>query len=227
MLQSPTFQIELVLLDHAAVPRQAALVARRLLAEILGGAQEVRRISPGAAVLFEWLEMVLSWKLDGSAPAGPLKTTKYQPPAQATPIGGPTPLRAGGMLQLSASWAADKLPPGPCLGVGTALAAALAAPQPQRPPQGLRRPVPLFAPSLLLGESRSGHVGVGGVPGVTLIGGPALSQASHHHAGKASALAPTRYTGGAGGLGPREAAPPLSVTVMGSSWPPIHNSVTR
>lgn len=159
MMQSPTFQIELVLLDLSSVPQQAALSARRLLAEIKDGVEEIRRISPGAAVLFEWLQMVLSWKLDGSAPAGPLAATSKDQANRSLQLGGEraTPLLAGGMLQLStpvsapASFAvATGRGPDPCrarmrsnktsvTGFGAGYSVYSHGVSSSRPPGGLRR----------------------------------------------------------------------------------------
>jgi hypothetical protein len=63
VLRSPTVRTELMLFDPKTVPRDAAEAAAQLLRGL--DAEELRRATPAAVALFEWVSNVIRWRLEG------------------------------------------------------------------------------------------------------------------------------------------------------------------
>merc|ERR1712039_563550 len=59
VIKSPTLRTDLMLVDAASIPQDNA---RRALELVQGlQAEDIRRVSPGAAALYEWVQGVATW----------------------------------------------------------------------------------------------------------------------------------------------------------------------
>lgn len=66
VIKSPTLRTELMLFDAACVPPEAAQRALELVQGL--EAEDIRRVSAGAAALYEWVRGVARWRLEGPPP---------------------------------------------------------------------------------------------------------------------------------------------------------------
>jgi hypothetical protein len=101
VLRSPTIRTELMLFDAGSVSRDGVHCAAQLLRGL--DVEDLRRATPAAAALFEWVSSVIRWRLEGPPPsvAGlhedmeihPIQTRDVVPVGLPPPKGG-SPVRA-------------------------------------------------------------------------------------------------------------------------------------